>query len=49
MDLNEYQDVFNVIVNSAAVSLPMVVACGLVGKVFNALTSMITGERRVKL
>lgn len=49
MDLTAYQGVFNLITTSAAASLPIVVVCGLVGRAYNALVGMVTGERRVKL
>lgn len=49
MDLSMFQPAFDLLVDCAAVSLPLVVAAGLVGKAFNALVSVITGERRVKL
>lgn len=49
MDLSQYQAVFDIIVESAAVSLPLVVACGLVGKLFNTFVSAVTGDRRLKL
>lgn len=49
MDLSAYQPMFDLIVSAGAVSLPLVVACGLVGKAFNALVSMVIGERKVRL
>lgn len=49
MDFTMYQPILDLIVTSAAVSLPLVVACGLVGRAYNALVGMVTGERRVKL
>lgn len=49
MELSAYQEALNLIVESAAISLPLVVACGLVGKVFNGLVSAVTGEKRLKL
>ena len=49
MDLSVYQPVFDLIVEAAALSLPMVVCAGIVGKAFNALVSAVVGERRIKL
>ena len=48
MDLLEYVPVFELIVGAGAVSLPIVVACGLVERVYNSLLDMITGKRVVK-
>lgn len=49
MDLSAYQEIFDLIVESAAISLPMVICCGLVGKAYNALVSAVYGEKRLKL
>lgn len=49
MDLSEYQEAIKLIVDSGAVSLPLVVTCGLATRVFNALFSAICGEKRLKL
>lgn len=44
-----YQSVFDLIVDCGAVSLPIVVVCGIVGKLFNALVSMVIGKERVNI
>lgn len=49
MDMTVYQPMFDLIVTSAAVSLPLAIACGLVGRAYNALVGMVTGEKKVKL
>lgn len=49
MDLSAYQEVFQIIVESAAVSLPIVVVAGVVSKAYNALVSAVYGDRRIKL
>lgn len=48
LDLLEYVPVFELIVSAGALSLPMVVTCGLVEWVYNSLFGMITGKRVVK-
>lgn len=47
-DLMLWIPVFQVITECAAVSIPLVVVCGLVGKAYNALVSMVFGERKVR-
>lgn len=49
MDLSEYAGIFQVIENSAILCLPMVVVCGIVGKIYNFLVSCALGERKMKL
>ena len=48
LDLLEYVPAFELIVSAGAVSLPLVVACGLVDRMYNALFGMITGKQVVK-
>lgn len=44
-----WQNAIDMLVEAAAVSLPLVLASGLVGRCYNALVSMVTGSREVKL
>ena len=48
MELAEYAQVFEMITTAGAISLPMVVVCGLVEKAYNALFDLITGKQVVK-
>lgn len=48
LDLLEYVPVFELIVTAGALSLPMVVACGLVERLYNSLFGMITGKDVVR-
>lgn len=47
-NLTFWQPVIEVITNAGAVSIPLVVVCGIVGRAYNALVGMVTGERRVR-
>ena len=47
-DLTLWVPALQVIADCGAVSIPLVVAAGLVSRAFNALVSMVTGERRVR-
>ena len=48
MELAEYAQVFELIVTAGAISLPMVVVCGLTERFYNALFDFITGKQVVK-
>lgn len=48
MDLVEYVPVFEMIVSAGALSLPMVVVCGLVERMYNGLFDLISGKQVVK-
>lgn len=48
LDLLEYVPVFELIVTAGALSLPMVVVCGLVERLYNSLFGMITGKDVVR-
>ena len=48
MGLEQYAQVFELIVTAGAISLPMVVVCGLVERSYNALCGMIAGKQVVK-
>lgn len=48
MELAEYAQVFEMIVTAGAISLPMVVVCGLTERIYNALLDMVTGKQVVK-
>lgn len=44
-----YQDSINLIVAAGACSILPAVICGIVERAYNALYSMISGERSIKL
>lgn len=48
MELVEYAQVFELIVTAGAISLPMVVVCGLTERAYNALFDLVTGKQVVK-
>ena len=49
MSINDvYVQVFQIIAFAAAVSLPLVVVCGIVERMYNALFGMIIGREVVK-
>ncbi len=48
-NLEMWQEAINMIVSAGAVSLPLAVVSGLVGRAYNALVGMVTGEKRVRL
>ena len=48
MGLEQYAQVFDLIVTAGAISLPIVVVCALIERAYNALFGMITGKQVVK-
>ena len=48
MDLVEYIPVFELIVTAGGLSLPMVVVCGIVERMYNGLFDMVSGKQVVK-
>ena len=48
MGLEQYAQVFELITTAGAISLPMVVVCGLVERAYNGLFGMVTGRQVVK-
>ena len=48
MGLEQYAQVFELIVTAGAISLPIVVTCALIERAYNALFGMIAGKQVVK-